>query len=138
LPIQMLTETEAAMVDISDYRFQVKFIFGEQRAFVLDLRMKKGKFLPLDEPASEENFEYQFRCIFEALIRLGVCRSDEKVLCTTFPVRTNLLIFHNVVTMTKALQLLMADGNPIDEESLACLSPYQTEHITLTGSGDPR
>jgi hypothetical protein len=33
----MLTETEAAMVDISDYRFQVKFIFGEQRAFVLDL-----------------------------------------------------------------------------------------------------
>jgi Tn3 transposase DDE domain len=41
----------------------------------------------------------------------------------------NLLIFHNVVTMTKALQLLMADGNPIDEESLACLSPYQTEHI---------
>jgi hypothetical protein len=28
------------------------------------------------------------RCIFEALIRLGVCRSDEKVLCTTFPVGT--------------------------------------------------
>jgi Tn3 transposase DDE domain len=45
----------------------------------------------------------------------------------------NLLIFHNVVTMTKALQLLMADGNPIDEESLACLSPYQTEHINRFG-----
>lgn len=45
----------------------------------------------------------------------------------------NLLIFHNVVTMTKALQLLMEDGNPIDEEALACLSPYQTEHINRFG-----
>jgi hypothetical protein len=76
------------MVDTSECRFQVKFIFGERRAFVLDLRTKKGKFLPLDEPASGENFEYQFRCIYTALIRLGVCRSDEKVLCTTFPVGT--------------------------------------------------
>ncbi len=84
MPAHMLTEGEAAMVDTSQCRFQVKFIFGEQRAFVLDLRMKKGKFLALDEPASEGNFEYPFRCIYAALIRLGVCRADEKVLCTTF------------------------------------------------------
>ena len=88
----MLTEAEAAMVDISECRFQVKFIFGEQRAFVLDLRMKKGKFLPLDEPASGENFEYQFRCICAALTRLGVCRADEKVLCTTFPEGTKWVV----------------------------------------------
>ena len=27
----------------------------------------------------------------------------------------------------------MEDGNPIDEEALACLSPYQTEHINRFG-----
>jgi hypothetical protein len=41
----------------------------------------------------------------------------------------NLLIFHNVVTMTKALKLLVADGHEIDEAALACFSPYQTEHL---------
>jgi hypothetical protein len=45
----------------------------------------------------------------------------------------NLLIFHNVVTMTRAMQALIAEGDPIDEEALACLSPYQTEHINRFG-----
>ena len=45
----------------------------------------------------------------------------------------NLLIFHNVVTMTKVLQQLLADGHPIDGEALACLSPHQTEHINRFG-----
>jgi hypothetical protein len=76
------------MVDLSECRFQVKFIFGEQRAFVLDRRMKSGKFLPLDEPASEENFKWHFQCIVKVLHRLGECRPDEPVLCTTFPVGT--------------------------------------------------
>jgi Tn3 transposase DDE domain len=31
--------------------------------------------------------------------------------------------------MTKALQGLIDEGHQIDEEALACLSPYQTEHI---------
>ena len=44
-----------------------------------------------------------------------------------------MLIFHNVVTMTKALQLLIAEGHQIDEVALACLSPYQTEHINRFG-----
>ena len=91
MPIRKLTEGEAAVPDLSEYRFQVKFIFGEQRAFVLDLRMKSGKFLPLSEPASEENFEWHFQCIHKALLRLGVCRIDEKVLCTTFPLGTEWL-----------------------------------------------
>ena len=45
----------------------------------------------------------------------------------------NLLIFHNVVTMTKALKLLVADGHEIDEAALACFSPYQTEHLNRFG-----
>ena len=35
--------------------------------------------------------------------------------------------------MTKALQALIAEGHRIDEEALACLSPYQTEHINRFG-----
>ncbi len=31
----------------------------------------------------------------------------------------NLLVFHNVVTMTKALQRLEADGGPVSDEVLA-------------------
>jgi hypothetical protein len=45
----------------------------------------------------------------------------------------NRLIFHNVLTMTRALQLLIGEGHEIDEEALACLSPYQTEHINRFG-----
>lgn len=45
----------------------------------------------------------------------------------------NLLIFHNVVTMTRALHALIAEGHFIDEEALACFSPYQTEHINRFG-----
>ena len=35
--------------------------------------------------------------------------------------------------MTKALQALLADGVEIDEAAMACLSPYQTEHINRFG-----
>jgi TnpA family transposase len=45
----------------------------------------------------------------------------------------NLLIFHNVVTMTKALERLAADGHKWDEDIAACFTPYQTEHINRFG-----
>jgi TnpA family transposase len=60
-------------------------------------------------------------------------RDEQRKMIKYHHLVANLLIFHNVVTMTKALQLLMADGNRIDEEALACLSPYQTEHINRFG-----
>ncbi|MGA8439425.1 MAG: Tn3 family transposase [Candidatus Sulfotelmatobacter sp.] len=60
-------------------------------------------------------------------------RDEQRKMIKYHHLVANLLIFHNVVTMTKALQLLMEDGNPIDEEALACLSPYQTEHINRFG-----
>ena len=45
----------------------------------------------------------------------------------------NLLIFHNVVTMTKALERLAAEGYTWDEELAAAFTPYQTEHINRFG-----
>jgi hypothetical protein len=45
----------------------------------------------------------------------------------------NLLIYHNVVTMTKALQQLLADGYQIEERMVACVSPYQNEHLNRFG-----
>jgi hypothetical protein len=46
----------------------------------------------------------------------------------------NLLVFYNVVTMTKALQQLEAYGHAVSDEVLAALSPYQTEHINRFGT----
>ena len=45
----------------------------------------------------------------------------------------NLLIYHNVVTMTKALQRLAVDGHTFDEALVSSVSPYQTEHINRFG-----
>jgi hypothetical protein len=46
----------------------------------------------------------------------------------------NLLIFHTVVTMTRALQQMREEGYAIDLEALATLSPYQTEHVNRFGT----
>lgn len=45
----------------------------------------------------------------------------------------NLLVFHNVVTMSKAIQRAEADGHPVSDEVLASLSPFPTEHINRFG-----
>jgi TnpA family transposase len=45
----------------------------------------------------------------------------------------NLLIYHNVVTMSKALERLGADGHAFDEDLVSCVTPYQTEHINRFG-----
>jgi TnpA family transposase len=41
----------------------------------------------------------------------------------------NLLTFHTLVTITRALRQLLQEGHTADTEALAKLSPYQTEHI---------
>jgi hypothetical protein len=46
----------------------------------------------------------------------------------------NLLSFHTLVTMTKALQQLLEEGHPVDMEALSTLSPYRTEHINRFGN----
>jgi TnpA family transposase len=45
----------------------------------------------------------------------------------------NLLIYHNVVTMSKALERLATDGYAFDEDLVSCFSPYLTEHINRFG-----
>jgi TnpA family transposase len=46
----------------------------------------------------------------------------------------NLLSFHTLVTMTKALQQLLEEGHTVDMEALSTLSPYRTEHINRFGN----
>jgi Tn3 transposase DDE domain len=45
----------------------------------------------------------------------------------------NLLAFHNVAAMTKAVRRMEADGFEVRDECVAQLSPYQTEHIDRFG-----
>jgi TnpA family transposase len=47
---------------------------------------------------------------------------------------TNLLIYHNVVNMSRALARLRMEGHEVNPDALAALSPYQTEHINRYGS----
>jgi hypothetical protein len=56
-------------------------------------------------------------------------RDEQRKMIKYHHLTANLLIFHNVVTMTRALQSLIGEGHQIHEAVLACLSPYQTEHI---------
>jgi hypothetical protein len=45
----------------------------------------------------------------------------------------NILTFHNIVSMTKAIDQLKAHGQEISKEVLAALSPYQTSHTNRFG-----
>ncbi len=45
----------------------------------------------------------------------------------------NILAFHNLVSMTKAIDRLKMQGQEISTEVLAALSPYQTAHINRFG-----
>lgn len=45
----------------------------------------------------------------------------------------NMLIFHNVVYQTKAINKLRAQGIEIPNEILAGMSPYWTEHLNRFG-----
>jgi len=46
----------------------------------------------------------------------------------------NLLVFHNIVTLSRALERLHADGLKASDQALAALTPYQTEHINRFGN----
>ena len=46
----------------------------------------------------------------------------------------NLIIFHNVASMTTIIQDLINEGHIITPEMLACLSPYKTSHINRFGN----
>lgn len=46
----------------------------------------------------------------------------------------NLVVFHNVVSMTQTLQKLIDEGQVVTPEIMARLSPYKTEHINRFGN----
>jgi TnpA family transposase len=46
----------------------------------------------------------------------------------------NLVIFHNVVTMTRVIKQLIAEGHTVTEEILSRMAPYQTERVNRFGS----
>ncbi|MCK4870523.1 MAG: Tn3 family transposase [Gammaproteobacteria bacterium] len=46
----------------------------------------------------------------------------------------NMLIFHNVVYQTKAVNKLRGQGMAIPDEILAGISPYWTEHLNRFGT----
>ncbi len=48
----------------------------------------------------------------------------------------NTLAFHNIVSMTKAIDRLKAEGQEISNEVLAAFSPYQTSHINRFGQSN--
>ena len=50
----------------------------------------------------------------------------------------NLVVFHNVVSMTQVLQALIDEGYPVTPEIIARLSPYKTEHINRFGQYELR
>jgi TnpA family transposase len=50
----------------------------------------------------------------------------------------NLVVFHNVVSMTRVLQKLVDEGYLITPEIIANFSPYRTEHLNRFGSYDVR
>jgi hypothetical protein len=58
-------------------------------------------------------------------------RDEQRKMIKYHHLAANLLIFHNVATMTKALQLPIAEGHWIDEEALICLSLPNRAHQPL-------
>ena len=50
----------------------------------------------------------------------------------------NLVVFHNVVNMTRVLQALIDEGYPVTPEIIARFSPYKREHINRFGHYDLR
>ena len=60
-------------------------------------------------------------------------RDEQRKMIKYHHLVANLLIFHNVATMTKALQLLVAQGHRIDEEALGCLIPSIGQRDSLPG-----
>jgi hypothetical protein len=46
----------------------------------------------------------------------------------------NLLVFHNIVTVSRAFERLQSDGLKASAQAMAALTPYQTEHINRFGN----
>jgi hypothetical protein len=87
----MRIRTSPAPAQLSDsdkkqqYHYEVEFIFGTSEARIFDLRKNLHQDLPLDEPATEENYLREFEHICAAMLEAAVASDNDRVLCTTFP-----------------------------------------------------
>jgi TnpA family transposase len=61
-------------------------------------------------------------------------RSEQRKVIKYNHLVANLVIFHNVVNLSKIVRELVTEGHPVTREALAVLSPYQTEHINRFGT----
>ena len=68
----------------------------------------------------------------EGVIR-GNSREEQRKIIRYNHLVANLVVFHNVVSMTRVLQNLIDAGYPVTPEIIARLSPYKTEHINRFG-----
>jgi hypothetical protein len=66
--------------------------------------------------------------------RFEIFRKPIQNLSKIHVVVANLLVFHNIVTLSRALDRLQADGLKTSAQAMAALTPYQTEHINRFGN----
>jgi TnpA family transposase len=73
----------------------------------------------------------------EGVIRENNREEQQKIIRYNHLV-ANLVVFHNVVSMTRGLQELIDEGYPVTPDIIARLSPYKTEHINRFGNYELR
>jgi TnpA family transposase len=61
-------------------------------------------------------------------------RDEQRKLIKCNHLVANLLVFHNIVTLSRALNRLQSDDLKASDQALAALTPYQTEHINRFGN----
>jgi TnpA family transposase len=61
-------------------------------------------------------------------------RDEQRKLIKYNHLVANLIIFHNVCTLTQLLNELAKEGYEFDEETIAAISPYIREHINRFGA----
>jgi hypothetical protein len=67
----------------------------------------------------------------ETLVKMD--RSGQQKLIRYNHLVGNLVVYHNVVHLTKVLEQIALQGTKITDEMLAALAPYRTEHINRFG-----
>lgn len=68
----------------------------------------------------------------EGIMRQGA-RDEQRKFIKYNHLVANLLAFHTMVTMTRALAQMHQEGHAIDLEALAVISPYRTKHLNRFG-----
>ena len=71
-------------VDLTDYRWQVQFIFGASTYRILNLRNNLCQD-NLGRTSHRQTFAQEFENIVAAMLETGIASKGDKILCTTWP-----------------------------------------------------